>query len=82
VLAVKALTGDMIAAAAPFELAVCAKALQEGIFPAGNAPGEKDENVQLEFGKTTPGKKEMKAALSNSFAFGNARVSLVAGRYS
>ncbi|MCK5057573.1 MAG: beta-ketoacyl-[acyl-carrier-protein] synthase family protein [Candidatus Aminicenantes bacterium] len=82
VIAVKTLTGDMIAAAAPFELAVCALALKEGILPAGVAPGESDENIRLRFCKNKPEKKDIKTALSNSFEFGNSKVSLTARRYS
>jgi len=79
---VKALTGDMIAAAAPFELAVCALSLKEGLLPAMANLENIDEDIQLQLCKNEPEKKDVKAALSNSFEMGNSKVSLVLRRHS
>jgi 3-oxoacyl-[acyl-carrier-protein] synthase II len=80
--AVKALTGDMVAAAAPFQLAVCAMALKEKILPPQVNLEEFEKNVRRQPCKNDPGTKDMEAALSNSFELGNSKVSLVARRYS
>lgn len=80
--AVKALTGDMVAAAAPFQLAVCAMALKEKTFPTQVNPEEIEKNDQRQPCKKNPGTKKLEVALSNSFELGNAKVSLVARRYS
>lgn len=82
VIALKALTGDMVAAAAPFQLAVCATALKEKILPPQANLEEIEKNFRLQSCKNDPGTKEMEAALSNSFELGNSKVSLVARRYS
>ena len=79
--AVKALTGDMVAAAAPFQLAVCAMALQEKIFPPLVDLEEFEKNVPRQPRKNVPAAKDLDAALSNSFELGNVKVSLVARRY-
>lgn len=80
--AVKALTGDMVAAAAPFQLAVCAMALKEKILPPQVNLEEIEKKVRRQSCKNDPGTKNIEAALSNSFELGNAKVSLVARRYS
>jgi 3-oxoacyl-[acyl-carrier-protein] synthase II len=69
--AVKGLTGDMVAASAPFQLAICALALKEKNLPP---PAGLEENE--------PGPEELKAAVSNSFELGSSKVSLVARSYS
>ncbi len=80
--AVKAFTGDMAAAAAPFQLAVCAMALKEKTLPPQVNPEEIEKKDRRQPCKHNPERKNIEAALSNSFELGNAKVSLVARRYS
>ncbi len=74
---IKSQTGDLMAAAAPFELAVCALSLQEGILPPQVNLQKMDSDINIRFCRNTFEKKNIKAALSNSFELGSSKVSLV-----
>lgn len=79
---IKGMTGDMVAAAAPFELAMCAFSLKEGMLPPQVNLEKSDGNIRLQFCKNKPEKKDIKVALSNSFEMGNSKVGLVLRRHS
>jgi 3-oxoacyl-[acyl-carrier-protein] synthase II len=78
---IKAQTGDMIAASAPFQLAVCALSLKEKVLPPRVNLKDNDDNISLQFCKNEAEEREIRAAMSNSFELGNSKVSLIAGRY-
>jgi 3-oxoacyl-[acyl-carrier-protein] synthase II len=79
---IKSATGDMLAAAAPFELAMCAISLQEGILPPQINLEKSDGDIRLQLCRNKSEKKDIKAAISNSFELGSAKVSLALRRYS
>lgn len=73
VFAPKALTGDMVAAASPFTIAVTALALQKGVIPPMINLDDKKEHIVF----TKPHQREVRIAIANSFEMGNSKVSFV-----
>lgn len=74
---IKSQTGDLMASAAPFELAVCALSLREGFLPPQVNLQKMDSDIQLRLCRNISERKDIKAALSNSFELGSSKVSLV-----
>jgi 3-oxoacyl-[acyl-carrier-protein] synthase II len=68
--------GDMAAANAPYDIAVSAYALKEGILPPFRMK-KKDELIDLNFCPEEPVKKNLRAVLVNSFDTGYSKISIV-----
>jgi 3-oxoacyl-[acyl-carrier-protein] synthase II len=73
----KAATGHLLGAAGAFEAAVTAMALAVGTLPPTRNLDEPDPRCDLDHVRGKPRVSAVRAALSNSFAFGGHNVSLV-----
>lgn len=74
----KSMTGHMLGSAGAVESIICIKALNEGIVPPTINLVEQDpECANLDYVKDKARKKELKAALSNSFGFGGHNAVLI-----
>ena len=81
VIALKSMTGHMLAASGAIEIAYAVMSVREGVvLPTINLL-EKDPDCALNLFKETKG-KTVRTALSNSFGFGGVNAVLVLGRYS
>ena len=77
----KSMTGNLLAAAEPFELFVCARVLEKGIIPPTLNLTDPDLGISLNF-VTSPGQeKAVDVAMSNSFGFCGSCVSLVIRKF-
>ena len=72
----KSLMGHLIAAAGAVEAAICALVVREGSVPANANLRERDPECDLGFVRE-PLRREVRAALSNSFGFGGTNSSVV-----
>lgn len=70
----KSMTGHMLGAAGAIEMMACVLSLQNDIIPPtiNHEPGDEDENIDynLNFTFNQAQKREVRAALSNTFGFG------------
>ncbi|CAA6802905.1 MAG: 3-oxoacyl-[acyl-carrier-protein] synthase, KASII (EC [uncultured Aureispira sp.] len=68
----KSMTGHLLGAAGAIESVICIKSICEGIVPATTNHEQTDPaiNPKLNLTPNTPQKREVRAALSNSFGFG------------
>ena len=68
----KSMTGHLLGAAGAVELLACVLSLQEQIIPPTINSSEPDPalNLELDFTFNTAKKREVRAALSNTFGFG------------
>lgn len=74
VIAIKSLTGHMLSASGPFEIAVTLLCMKEGILPPYPHLGQKE--IQLDLARESR-KTDARTALLNSFGFGGFNVSIV-----
>lgn len=77
----KSMTGHLIATAGALELAVCVLSLRDGMIPPTINYEYQDPKCDLNYVPNTPLKAEVKAALSNSFAFGGSNSCLAVKKY-
>ena len=66
----KSMHGHCLGASAAIELIACVKAMETGIVPPTANYLEKDPDCDLDVTPNTPGRRQIRAAMSNSFAFG------------
>jgi len=77
----KSMTGHLLGAAGAIESVACIKAIQENIIPPtinfteGDEDPEIDYGIDFTFGKAC--KREVRAALSNTFGFGGHNASII-----
>jgi 3-oxoacyl-[acyl-carrier-protein] synthase II len=77
----KSMTGHLLGAAGAIESIACIKAIQENIIPPtinfaeGDEDPEIDYGINFTFGKAC--KREVRAALSNTFGFGGHNASII-----
>jgi len=77
----KSMTGNLLAAAEPFETFTCVGVLERGFIPPTLNLTKPDHNINLNF-VTAPGqKKAVDVAISNSFGFCGSCVSLVIRKF-
>jgi 3-oxoacyl-[acyl-carrier-protein] synthase II len=77
----KSVTGHLISAAGAIELAICAKAIAEGTLPPTANLEVQDPSCTVPLTATTPERRELRYALSNSIGFGGSNTALIVGRY-
>jgi 3-oxoacyl-[acyl-carrier-protein] synthase II len=77
----KSMTGHMIGAAGAVEAVVCVLAMQDGIVPATINLDRPDHGCDLDYVANAARKKEVRMAMSNSFAFGGINSSLIFRRF-
>jgi 3-oxoacyl-[acyl-carrier-protein] synthase II len=75
----KSMTGNLLAAAEPFELFACAGVLEESIIPPTLNFAEPDPGVELNIVASAGQERAVEIAMSNSFGFCGSCVSLVLG---
>lgn len=66
----KSMHGHCLGASAAIELIACIKAIETGIIPPTANYVEKDPDCDLDVTPNVPGHRKVRAAMSNSFAFG------------
>ena len=73
------MTGHILGAAGAIESVICIKAICEGIVPPTTNQFEMDPaiNPKLNLTPNFPQKREVRAALSNSFGFGGHNSSII-----
>jgi 3-oxoacyl-[acyl-carrier-protein] synthase II len=77
----KSMTGHLLGAAGAIESIACVKAIQEGIIPPTINFTEEDKDPEIDydinftFGKAC--KRQVRAALSNTFGFGGHNASII-----
>lgn len=76
----KSMTGNLLAAAEPFEVFACAAVLEDGIIPPTLNFREPDPGVELNIVASAGQEKAIEIAMSNSFGFCGSFVSLVLRR--
>jgi 3-oxoacyl-[acyl-carrier-protein] synthase II len=76
----KSMTGHMLGAAGAVETAVCALSIHHGVVPPTINLDESDPQCTLDYVPHTARRGAIDVALSNSFGFGGANVSLVLQR--
>lgn len=78
----KSSVGHMLGAAGSVEAIYTALAIRDGICPATlNLTDPEDELKDMDLVPLTPKKREIKAAMSNSFGFGGTNATLILSRY-
>ena len=79
----KSMTGHLLGAAGAIEAIACVKAVQENIVPPTINFENEDENIdnKLNFTFNKAQKREVRAALSNTFGFGGHNTSLIVKKY-
>lgn len=77
----KSMTGHMLGAAGSVEFVVCTLAAKEGIIPPTINYSTPDPECDLDYTPNTAVRREVTAALSNSFGFGGHNVSIAVRRY-
>lgn len=77
----KSLTGHCLAGAAGVEAVICCKALVEGVIPPTWHLTDPDPELDLDFVPNAPRRRELRHAMSNSFAFGGHNGVAVFSRY-
>jgi 3-oxoacyl-[acyl-carrier-protein] synthase II len=75
----KSMTGHLLGAAGAIEAIACIKAIETGIVPPTINFGEEDPEIdyKLNFTLNKAQKREVRAALSNTFGFGGHNVSII-----
>ena len=69
--------GHLLGAAGAVEVAICVKALENGIVPPTINYKEKDEECDLDIVPNEPRKENIKIAMSNSLGFGGHNASII-----
>jgi 3-oxoacyl-[acyl-carrier-protein] synthase II len=79
----KSMTGHLLGAAGAIEAIACVKAVQEGIIPPTINFEHEDENIDysLNYTLNKAQKREVRAALSNTFGFGGHNTSVIVKKY-
>ena len=77
----KSMTGHLLGAAGAVEMAICAKALEEGKVPPTINLDNPDPECDLDYVPHTAREAKIKAVLNNSFGFGGHNVSLIARKF-
>ena len=77
----KSMTGHMLGAAGSVEFVVCTLAAKEGVIPPTINYSTPDPECDLNYTPNTAVRREVTAALSNSFGFGGHNVSIAVRRY-
>ena len=81
----KSMTGHLLGATGALEALFCVKTIQDGIVPPtiNHVEGDNDENIDydLNFTFNKAQKREVKAALSNTFGFGGHNASIIVKKY-
>lgn len=83
--ATKSMTGHLLGAAGALEALFCVKAITDGVVPPtiNHDPDDKDPDVDYDMNFTfnTAQKREVNAALSNTFGFGGHNAALILKKY-
>ena len=79
----KSMTGHLLGAAGAIEAIACVKAVQEDIIPPTINFEHEDENIDysLNYTLNKAQKREVRAALSNTFGFGGHNASIIVKKY-
>jgi 3-oxoacyl-[acyl-carrier-protein] synthase II len=79
----KSMTGHLLGAAGAIEAIACVKSVQEDIVPPTINFEVEDENIdyKLNFTFNKAQKREVRAALSNTFGFGGHNTSIIVKKY-
>jgi 3-oxoacyl-[acyl-carrier-protein] synthase II len=77
----KGATGHMLAAAGGVEMAICAKAIQEGVVPPTLNYAAPDPDCDLDYVPNAPREMRVRATVNNSFGFGGHNSCVVAGEF-
>lgn len=81
----KSMTGHLLGAAGAIEALFCVKAIEEGIVPPtiNHEEGDEDENIDysIDFTFNKAKKRDIRAALSNTFGFGGHNAALIVKKY-
>jgi 3-oxoacyl-[acyl-carrier-protein] synthase II len=77
----KSATGHMLGAAGAVEFIVCTLAVRENIVPPTINYSTPDPELDLNYTPNAPARREVHAALSNSFGFGGHNVTLAVKRF-
>ncbi len=80
----KSMTGHLLGAAGAIEAMACVKAIENGIIPPTiNFTGEEDSDIdyRLNYTFNKAQKREIKAALSNTFGFGGHNASVIMKKF-
>jgi len=78
----KSMTGHMLGAAGAVEAIFCLKAMEEGILPPTTNLDHPDPACDLDFVPHRPRKRDIRAAMSNTFGFGGVNAALILKRWS
>ena len=70
----------MLGATGPTELAICMKAIEEGVIPH-TLNCDDPELPELDIVRGEPRRSDVRVALSNSFGFGGHNISLIVSRF-
>jgi 3-oxoacyl-[acyl-carrier-protein] synthase II len=77
----KSATGHMLGAAGAVEFIVCTQVVREGIIPPTINYQTKDPELDLNYTPNASARRDVRAALSNSFGFGGHNVALAVKRF-
>jgi 3-oxoacyl-[acyl-carrier-protein] synthase II len=77
----KSATGHMLGAAGSLEFIVCAYVVRDGVIPPTINYQNPDPDLDLNYTPNTPVKRDVTAAISNSFGFGGHNVTLAIRRF-
>lgn len=77
----KSATGHMLGAAGAVEFIICALAIRDGVIPPTINYQNVDAELDLNYTANKAAKREVKAALSNSFGFGGHNVALAVKKF-
>ncbi len=77
----KGATGHLLAAAGGVEMAICAKAIEQGLVPPTLNYETPDPECDLDYVPNVPREMPVRAVINNSFGFGGHNACVVAGRF-
>jgi len=77
----KSATGHMLGAAGAVEFIVCVQVVREGVIPPTINYQTPDPELDLNYTPNTAARRDVRAALSNSFGFGGHNVTLAVRRF-